>query len=220
MNLRRYAGGLLMLALLLGGEAASAQDARLYELSEDMRMVVRGSREFRYATSHLMGYVNVGTPLCPSALASGGPSCMVQGIGSVAVDLAKGVGDLHGDFTVVTQGDNPVDGPETVVMKGTFQGTMDLRNVLKGTPAGGVTGQFRLGPRATDKVSFSGTFRLPFLVFVDPTTGAPCNPSVDVPCVQVTPKPVYLDLATGGVVGVTPDEHALGLPTVRFDIRF
>lgn len=221
MDLRRYAGGLLMLALLLWGEAAMAQDARVYEITETMKLVMRGSRTFRDAKSQLMGFVNVGTPLCPSALAGTNKSCVIQGTGSVSVELTKGTGYLYGDFTVVTQGDNPVDGPEAVAVKGTFGGDMDLRAVLwEGKPYGSVTGQFRIGPRATDKVNFSGTFRLPFLVFVDPTTGDSCDPVVHAPCVQATPKPVYLDLATGGVVAVAADEYALGLPTVRFDLKF
>jgi hypothetical protein len=57
-------------------------------------------------------------------------------------------------------------------------------------------------------------------VFVDPSTGASCDPAVQAPCRQVTSKPVYLDLATGGIVEVGSDEYALGLPTVRFDLKF
>ena len=221
MDVKRNAAGLLTLALLLWGGAASAQDARVYELTENVRMVIRGSRTVRYASSQLMGFVNVGTPLCPRRLAEGKSSCIVQGTGWVSVDVAGGVGKLHGDFTVVTQGDNPVDGPEAVALKGTFEGVMDLSGPLReGKPYGAVTGQFRLGSRATDKVSFSGTFRLPFLLFVDPSTGASCDPAAQAPCLQVTSKPVYLDLATGGIVEVGSDEYALGLPTVRFDLKF
>jgi hypothetical protein len=51
------------------------------------------------------------------------------------IDLAKGVGYLYGDFAVVTHGDNPVDGPEAVITKGTFNGEMDLRALI-GSPLG------------------------------------------------------------------------------------
>jgi hypothetical protein len=192
----------------------------LYELTENMKLVSKGQPR-RTATSELMGFADVGTPLCPSAaLAGGGTRCTINATGSDNVSLATGLGTLSGRFTVVVQGDNPVDSPEYVVMRGNFRGKIDFGNVLT-AGFGTVSGTFTSD--AGQKIPFGGTFRVPYLIFVDVTTGKQCDPTTGNPyCVQMTPKPVYTDLVSGNPLGVevAPNEYSLGYPTVRFDIQF
>ena len=226
-----------MLALLafvaapLFGATAFAADAQLYELTENMKLISKGQPR-RVATSELMGFAAKGSPLCPTSLLeqlgakhlidpATFPQCTINATGSNDVSLVTGVGPLSGRFTVVVQGDNAVDAPELVVMRGKFRGTIDFGNV-RTFGFGTATGTFTSD--AGHKIPFSGTFRVPYVIFLDfsknPPT--PCNPTTGNPsCVQVTP-PVYTDLEGGNALGVevAPNEYAIGYPTVRFDINF
>src|SRR5256886_1686701 len=199
-----------MLALLafvaapLFGATALAADATLYELTENMKLVGKDSPR-RRATSELMGTANVGNPLCPAALVAmvspGATTCTINATGSDNISLVTGLGKFGGTFTVVVQGDNPVDSPEFVVAKGKFSGKMDFSPaVLVNVPLGTVVGKMVLaGGGGTGP--FSGTFRLPFVFGDSP--------------------PLYLiDPATFTVVPVEANEYALGYPTVRFEINF
>jgi hypothetical protein len=204
-----------MLGLLLGWSGlALAQSAQLYELTENMKLVSKGQPR-RTATSELMGFADVGTPLCPSAVfAGGGTRCTINATGSDNVSLVTGLGTLSGRFAVVVQGDNPVDSPEFVVMRGNFRGKIDFGFVLT-AGFGTVTGTFTSD--AGQRIPFSGTFRVPFAI--DVTTGQKCLPSAANPaCV-----PMYTNLdptVPSPVVPVQPNEYSLGYPTVRFDIQF
>ena len=198
-----------MLALLafvaapLFGATALAADATLYELTENMKLVGKDSPR-RRATSELMGTANAGTPLCPMPV--GAPPCTINATGSDNISLVTGLGKFGGTFTVVVQGDNPVDSPEFVIAKGKFSGKMDFSPaVLGGIPYGTVVGT--LDPNGgghRDQVRFTGTFFLPFEFPGDPSATA-----------------YYLDFTNPyGVVPVADNQRALGYPTVKFEINF
>src|SRR2546427_12235481 len=82
---------LAFVAAPLLGATALAADATLYELSENMKLVGKGSPR-RRATSELMGTANAGTPLCP--LPVGAPPCTINATGSGTIRLATGLGAL------------------------------------------------------------------------------------------------------------------------------
>jgi hypothetical protein len=152
----------LLLALIVGPAPALAQgpDAVLYELTENMKFT-SGKMVHRKATSELMGTANAGTPLCP--LPVGAPPCTINATGSDNINLATGLGKFGGTFTVVVQGDNPADSPEYVIAKGKFHGKMDFSPaILAGVPLGTVVGKMVLDGGGTH--SFTGTFRLPFVL--------------------------------------------------------
>jgi hypothetical protein len=226
---------------------ASASDARLYEVTENMRLTSHGKFEHRKATSELIGIAEVGTPLCPVALiaavSASAKTCTINATGSDNISLATGRGDFGGTFTVVVQGDNPTDSPELVVMKGTFRGKMDFSPAVRfGIPLGYVSGKVSDGRGST--FPFTGTFRLPFVLRALPipdgaggTVSIPCGPSL--PCDTVafggapTPldpmsnydlvaatRPLYLmdDLAT--IVPLKSDEFGYGWAMVKFEISF
>lgn len=204
----------LLLALIVGPAPALAADATLYELTENMKLVGKHVIH-RKATSELMGTAKAGTALCPMPV-----DCTINATGSDDVKLTTLKGTLSGRYTVVVQGDNPVDSPEYVVGKGKFSGKIDFGNVASsgfGTAEGTFTSD------AGQKIHFSGTFRVPYLIFLDVRNWNACDPTVGNPyCMQVTPKPVYTDLTGGNPLGVEVgvNEYSLGYPTVRFDITF
>ena len=199
----------LMLAVLLGWSGpALAQDAKVYELTENMKLIAKGKTERRKATSEIMGFVRPGTAICPDYLAQAVPGrgkfCTINITASDNISLATGLGALQGRYTVVVQGDNPTDSPEFVVSRGDFRGKMDFSPAILGqTPYGTVVGT--LDPdshRDHDKVRFTGTFFLPFTFPEDPSGTV-----------------YYLD-STNGVVPVADNEKALGFATVKFEITF
>lgn len=194
---------LAFVAAPLFGATALAADATLYELTENMKLVGKDSPR-RRATSELMGTANAGTPLCPMPV--GAPPCTINATGSDNISLVTGLGKFSGTFTVVVQGDNPVDSPEFVIAKGKFTGKMDFSPaVLGGIPYGSVVGT--LDPNGgghRDQVRFTGTFFLPFEFPGDPSATA-----------------YYLDFTNPyGVVPVADNQRALGYPTVKFEINF
>lgn len=152
---------LAFVAAPLFAATALAQEARLYELTENMKLVDK-KLVHRKATSELMGLAQAGTPLCPMPM--GFPPCTINATGSDNISLATGLGDFGGTLTVVVQGDNPVDSPEFVIAKGKFKGKMDFSPaILVGIPLGTVVGTLSLdGPRRD--IPFTGTFRLPFVL--------------------------------------------------------
>lgn len=201
----------------IGAPVAAPGTAQLYELTENMKLISKGKPR-RVATSQLIGVAAPGTPLCP-----GSTQCTINATGSDNVSLATGLGTLSGRFTVVVQGDNSVDGPEAVVMRGNFRGTIDFSSVLAqgfGTAEGTFTSD------AGSRVPFTGTFRVPYLIFLDfsQSPPVPCDPTGggNPYCIQVTPCAVYTDLLGGNPLGVevAPNEYAIGYPTVRFDLQF
>jgi hypothetical protein len=238
------------LAALLWSSApavVSAADARLYELTENMKVTSWGGVQFRNATSRLMGTADLGTPLCPAsrtaALNRYAKTCTVNATGTDNIDLATGRGDFGGTFTVVVQGDNPVDSPELAVMKGWFRGKMDFSPaILFGIPLGYVTGTLVDDRGVTSP--FTGTFRLPFVLTSLPVPdgkggsvsmgcgatlpcdavafgGAPTplNPMTNYDLVAAT-RPVYLLDDMASVVPLTSGEFGYGWAMVKFEISF
>jgi len=124
--------------------SAAAADVTLYEVTENMRMLLRHhGPTFRIASSALTGWAALGSPLCPVTLVAsynpGASACAVNATGSDRIDVSTGQGDFGGTLNVVVAGDNPVDGPELIVMTGSFQGKMDFAPALvNGLPYGTV----------------------------------------------------------------------------------
>jgi hypothetical protein len=211
--------------------------ATFYELTENMKLRPKNRRgesvQFRVATAALTGVASVGNPLCPSPELQSGPAgCAVNVLGRDAVNLNTGLGTIDGTFATVIQGDNPVDGPEAVVLRGSFQGRMDFSPaILHQIPYGTVTGTVR-GERGR-QAPFTGVFRLPFAGNFEVAPGMTLR-QVFCPLTP-TPNPnavlyggvdlAYLDVdeaftPNGRCLDIEPNELSLGSPLVRFDIVF
>lgn len=191
----------LTATLVLGAVPAMAQQALLYEVTETMSL--RGIRNpRRIATAALMGSVQGGAPICPALLAV--PSCSINVIASDDIRSDTGKGWVSGNFDIVVQGDNPFDGPELTVARGTLRGDIDLSPTLVNIPLGSISGRWTVtglpdGPLATykSKGTFVGTFRLPF---------------GDAPPSYLSDVFVPFPLAA--------NEFSLGVPTVRLEVTF
>jgi hypothetical protein len=225
----------VMLGPVLGtGEATDADhdrraDAVLYELTEHAVITPAGSRD---ASASLHGTSRRGSLLCPEGLQAYAkefyflaakinvklaPRCSVVAIGQSVLDVNRqsqtfGAGKISGEFWVVMNSDatNKVDAQELFVMSGEFSGQIEVTDpdlsiitITSGTftptllipniiqPALCTTFGICAAP-------FTGTFRLPF---------------------KVHHRAVYKK-DNGHLVGVRPDEHALGKPTVRLEVTF
>jgi hypothetical protein len=199
---------LLLAGVLAPWPALAAENAVLYEVTETMKLKGHHTQR-RVATAALVGWIDASptSPLCPSSLAD---QCAITALASDNINLNTGKGPVNGEFAVVIQGDNPVDGAELVILKGTLDGKIDLSPaVLGGTPLGTLTGRWTArgvqggplqGVRA--KGTLTGLFQLPFTI--DPTEQA-----YYLDPVTLTPQPVLV-----------PDELSLGIPTVRLSISF
>jgi hypothetical protein len=239
--------GVAVLASAGAPAMASAEGARLYEMTENMKLTAKGKFERRQATSELIGTADVGTPLCPHALvdiyAPGAKSCTINSTGSDNISLATGLGQFNGTFTTVVQGDNNADSPEFVIMKGSFKGKMDFSPaILMMIPLGSVTGKLTVDG-AKGSVPFHGTFRLPFVISGVKADGTICTPDPAVPgCFPVndaalfgnrplplTPmerydltkatRPLYL-LDNFGLLPIRSSEFGAGWAAVKFEISF
>ena len=156
----------------------------LYEISERVTfdpMSVDGTFViFRNATSPLLGFAELGTPLCPSRLLITVPKlkrCTISARGTDHVSTRTGTGPVNGKFDVVIHapGNSSVHVPNLPIISGTFDGTVDLRQaVFFGVPLGSIAGTFTLeqvadaAGRLSDvppvTLPFTGTFRLPFAI--------------------------------------------------------
>jgi hypothetical protein len=193
----------------------SGADAVLYEVTENMYLVDREGRPVgpeqavaRKAEAALAGWARVGTPLCPyeqMALSLVRPACAVTAEGLDNISLLTGQGSVDGTFAVVVQDDNLTDGPEYVVMNGTFSGQMDLST----RPLGKVSGKF-VSNLTGEAVPFCGTFRLPFALNL---WGKRENPRRG----QVA---YYMANDGKSVFPVLGGEKSLGMPTVRLELTF
>jgi hypothetical protein len=197
--------------------SAAGQNAVVYEVTEQMKIKKRDPA--RVATAALMGSVNPGPSLCPEWLVAALQltRCAIAVTASDSISLATGQGPVHGKFSILIPGDNPVDGPELVIAEGSLRGTIDLSPALIGSngiliPLGTIAAEWsargrRGGPleglRAEGKLT--GTFRLPFL---DPVLGA---------AYMLNP---FTFPAPGSAVAVASDELSLGVPTVRLELDF
>jgi hypothetical protein len=214
----------LLFALMVGPLPALAgePDAILYEVTEDMYLkdgvgnfvssVVRGGR--RSAVAQLSGWAKVGTPLCPWFVLSINPKakkCVVNATGADDLSLETGKGTLSGTYAVVVQGDNDVDAPEFVIMRGTFGGDADLSLSLSGqAPLGFITnGVMTIDGTSGAAFKFTGKFRLPFSV---DQAGSYRRPSQAMDAFYLSDS--------GHLMKVRNNERALGVPTVRLEIDF
>jgi hypothetical protein len=208
---RRWALVAATLGLLYAAPAV-AYDGVLYEAAENIK-VTTGKVSRRTAVAVLLGTVNAGTPWCPAGL--GRATCDVTAIGGDNVNLATGKGPVTAAFTIVVQGDNPLDGPEFPVIRGTLFGQIDLSSAVLGAdgqalsgdewPLGTMTGTWTARGDAAGPLAgwygsgrLTGTFRLPFSMYGSPA----------------------LYWADAGPVPVTPEEHLLGSAMVRLEITF
>jgi len=197
-----------------GGFRPSGHDVVLYELNEEVRFTVDNGRTHREASSGLEGKARVGTPLCPQALMQHAeqlfsarqrrvkdPSrCAVVAFGNSDLDVTDRrdvKGTIDGQIFVVVNSEltNLTDAPELVVMSGTFNGSVVVKDaaIITITEAT-VTGD-GFCPAGC---AFTGKFRQPF---------------------TVNRVAVYKK-DNGYLVPVLPDERALGDPTVRLEITF
>ena len=230
------AASVMALAPIGGARAADAADATLYELTENMWTLLDDGVRMRAASSSLTGTAAVGTPLCPATLvASSNPGasfCAVNATGWDYIDTTTGKGNFLGTLSVVVQGDNAADGPELVVMRGSFSGQMDFSPaLLRGVPYGTVVGTVSTSQGSS---SFTGVFRLPFAAnYAGPETGGATLRQIFCPATPASNAyaPIFdgYDLAyvatsngvpTGSCIDIGPKEISLGSSLVRFEITF
>src|SRR5262245_43965142 len=190
-------------------------DAVLYEVTEKMylldaagNVVAPEEAVTRKAQASLMGWARLGTPLCPVAQMTSKirPTiCSVTADGLDNISLTTGRGTVDGTFAVVVQDDNDSDGPEFVVMNGSFHGDMDLSM----RPLGKVVGTFTSNATGL-AVPFCGTFRLPFAVDWDGTRTSP----------RFWSSAYYLADDGVSLIPVVGEEKSLRTPTVRLELKF
>ena len=189
---------LFLLAAALGPRPAAAADVTLYEVFENMSIVQGDGRTYRQAWAALLGTARPGTLLCPWPV-----PCEIHATGTSSVELATGKGTVSGDLKVVVEGDNPVDGPEAVVLSGTFGGVMDFSPaLLTGWPYGIVVGTVSVEGGGSSP--FTGTFALPFIRIA-----------------KLIPNYLtFTNLQPVGSVMVQDSEKIFGKPMVKFEICF
>lgn len=200
--------------LLIGPSVAGAQQAILYEVTENMSLAPEGGFTHRLATAALQGWAKVGTPLCPLEVLVTNPraqTCTITAVGNDDVSAVTGTGTVSGSYAVVVQGDNPVDGPEFVVQTGKFTGTMDLSPALLGlAPLGYISnGQFTIDQVPGFAIPFTGTFRLPYAL----------SRKGHERKARLGEDAYYLSDAFRPFE-VGKNERSLGWPTVRFEVTF
>jgi hypothetical protein len=255
---KRMVAMLALLAVTGAPGVASAGSATLYELTENMKLVQRHDRSSprakrvptsprRVATAAIAGFAEPGTPLCPadpdqSDFEISPASCMVHVHGSDDISLTTGLGTLQGQFSTVVQGDNPVDGPEAVILTGEFRGHMDFSPaILHQIPFGTVTGKVQ-ATGSRKRSDFTGVFRLPFAGNLETEVEVMPGVTTTLTLRQIfcpatsDPNPYAeyydgLDLAyldnveaagtpAGKCLNIQPNELSLGAPLVRFDVKF
>jgi hypothetical protein len=221
----------LALSLLVLPAASDAQSGvTLYEISErvtfDPESLDGSVVIFRDATSPLLGFAALGTPLCPSELlvtVPGMERCTVSATGTDAISTLTGLGPVHGTFDVIINapGNSTVHVPDLPVITGTFDGAVDLSlAVLSQVPLGSITGNFTitqtadaggtLMPVTPVVLPFTGTFRLPFGL----------DPALALERCDRENAAFYLadDLIT--LLQVRDNERSVGFPTVRLELTF
>lgn len=220
--------------------AAAESNAVLYEVTENLKLrpLLSGRR---LATATLSGTVAAGTAVCPAGL---GNYCVLTATAADNLDVSTGKGPVTGKFRVLAQDTNPVDGAEVVILEGTLAGQISLAAAILGGDGipntgdemalGTLTGHWsavgvRGGPLQGVRAggTLTGTFRLPFeLTLPDPFGCHVVNPLT---CTGMAPFALYLDPsgipitpdpAGPRVVQVAPNEHSLGVPTVKLEITF
>ena len=196
----------LALVAGFGATPAPAADAVLYEVSEAVKLNWH-SGKFHSSEATLMGAVKSGTPLCPTWLAAKFDidRCWLTVRAKGQADDETGIGPVDGTIQVLSQDKNSVDAAERIVIAGKFKGTMDLsRPFTGGVPIGYMIGEFEVGGIKDSlaegfkvKGNFTGTFRLPF---------------------AYNGQAAYMR-DNGTVVPANSDEHSIGNPTVRLEVK-
>ena len=208
MKTRTTVSALFALALVagLGATPARASDAVLYEVSEAVKLNWH-SGKFQSSEATLMGAVKAGTALCPLWLAAKFDidRCWLTVRARGQADDQTGIGPVDGAIQILSQDKNSVDAAERIIIAGRFKGTMDLsRPFTGGVPIGYMIGEFEVegvkdsvaaGFKA--KGNFTGTFRLPF---------------------AYDNQAAYMR-DNGTIVVVSSDEHSIGNPTVRLEVK-
>ena len=206
---------------LLGGTGFT-----LYEVSERVHMDPSTGEPVR--VSPLLGFAELGTPICPSAVWVTVPkieSCTVIATGTNVVSLATATSHVFGSFDVVLKlpSDSSVHIPNAPVLSGTFVGTIDLTQAV--TSSSGVPlllfirGSFRIEwssvalPACSAlpcTLPFSGTFRVPFAIddLAHPVEADRGHAAF------------YLADDRHRRIPVRPTERAAGFPTVRLEVSF
>jgi hypothetical protein len=233
----------LLLALAVVPSTAIAADVTLYEVTENMKLTKqRRMNQHRVATSALLGFADLGSPLCPPELViSVKPEanrCAVNAVGNDDVSLKNGKGPLFGSFTVVINEPGSVDSPEFVVMRGHFDGKIDFSPAFSGAGFGTAQGRMTIsGVRG--RFPFTGIFRQPF-IGTDPfllPDGTPTGltqrqfhcgvfSARSAPLIPGHGDVAWTDRFFGpgdprnACIDAVADELAVGYPTVRFEITF
>jgi hypothetical protein len=220
--------GLLSLMVIAPSPAAAqvttaAPDGVLYEVAEAIYFVDASGKPvtdpaqaaYRQAVAVLQGWARVGTPPCPTSVRNLNPNtqaCLIVAYGTDKLDVRPASpnlwkGSVTGTYAVVVQDENSVDGAELVIQTGAFQAQMDLSS----RPLGLVSGTFQ-PCKANQKCAaqpFTGRFRLPFAIEADTLVE---NPKI--------PAAYYLEDDGATAVPVDLMELALGIPTVKLELRF
>ena len=146
--------GLALSLLVLPAASDAGAGVTLYEINERVTFSPKKLEDsviiFRNATSPLLGFADLGTPLCPSALLITSPRtqrCTVIARGWSELSTVDGTGPVHGKFDVViaAPGNSSAHIPNLPVITGTFDGTIDLSlAVLSQVPLGSITGTFEI----------------------------------------------------------------------------
>jgi hypothetical protein len=202
-----------------GGGRPSHRDVVLYELNEQAQLIFDAvdpqKPPRRVASSGLQGKARLGTPVCTVELMAHAESffrtrnrsvkdasrCTVVAFGNSDLDTATFQGTIDGKLYVVVNSvaTNLTDAPELVVMEGTFEGTIAVKDattikLTTGTLFGDKPPTWCPRPAGC---TFTGTFRQPFTI-----------------------HHIAVYQKEGHLVPVLSDERALGDPTVRLEITF
>ncbi len=203
----------------------------LYEVSERGHTDPSTGEPVR--VSPLLGFAELGTPICPSAVLVTVPkleSCTVIATGTNVVSLTTPSSNVSGRFDVVLKlpSDSSVHIPNLPVLSGAFVGTIDLRSAV--TSSSGVPlllfirGSFTIEwstiewstmappacPELPCTLPFSGTFRVPFAI---DDLGHPVE-------ADRGHAAFYLADDLHRRIPVRPTERSAGFPTVRLEVSF
>lgn len=125
----------LTLAMVAGVPGfAAAQQARLYELVENLDGVTLQTTGHRISNWTAQGTADAGSPFCPlEALPPGASSCTITAFGTDDIDLTAvqqgvvNVGTVWANIVAVANQDNVVDAPEVASFSGQITGRITIQ---------------------------------------------------------------------------------------------
>jgi hypothetical protein len=215
---------------------ASAQQATLYEIVENLDLVKLQTTGHRVSNWTAQGTADKDSAFCPgSLLPEGVTTCTITAFGTDDIDLATFTGTVWANVVAVANLDNTVDGPEGALFTGQITGDISFppvqadlgkRKALMGpaVPLISVTnGKFfpdavptvrtsppPVVPTTGEAARFDSTFRLPFAVG---HTGGREKPEHG--------KKAYYLSDTGSLIALDRvDEFALGFALLRAEVYF